>query len=192
MRALRRRLPELARSERGISIPELLVGTMVCLIVAGAAMTVLTTVIRTQPDSTDRSANVQEARTMIERLTRELRQAESVSTATATNLEMITLVDSASCGGAAATTAIVCRVAYACSGSVCTRSERNADGTGTPASAQIVRGLRSPSVFTYTPAAAPTYVGVTLEMADDEGGETITLRDGAAPRNWFDPGGGPA
>jgi hypothetical protein len=29
-------------------------------------------------------------------------------------------------------------------------------------------------------------------MADDDGAETITLRDGAAPRNWFDPGGGPA
>jgi hypothetical protein len=165
---------------------------MVCLIVAGAAMTLLISVVRSQPESTDRSADVQEGRTMIERLTRELRQAESVSTATATNLDMITYVDSASCGGASATPAIRCRVAYSCSVSTCTRTERNADGTGIPSSEQIVRGLRSANVFTYTPASAPTYVGVTLEMTTEEGGETITLSDGAAPRNWFDPGGGPA
>jgi hypothetical protein len=155
-------------------------------------MTVLTTVVRSQPESTDRAADVQAARTMIERLTRELRQAESVSTATPTNLEMITYVASATCGGASATTAIRCRVAYSCSASACTRTERNADGSGTPSSAQIVHGLRSASVFSYTPASVPTYVGVTLEMTTDEGGETITLSDGAAPRNWFNPGGGPA
>lgn len=185
-------LQRLARSESGMSFVELLVAAMVGLIVAGGAMTVLITVIRSQPEATDRAAHVREGRTMIETLTRELRQAESVSTATATNLEMITYVDSASCGGAASETAIVCRVAYSCAGSTCTRTERNADGSGTPAPVQIVRGLRSPNVFSYTPAASPTYVGVTLELDDDDGDESITLRDGAAPRNWFDPGGGPA
>ena len=191
MKAVLHRLGELARSERGIGIPELLVGTMVCLIVAGAGMTVLTTVIRTSPEKTDRSAQVREGRTMIERLTRELRQAEAVSTATATNLDMITYVNSAACGGAAATTAIRCRVSYSCAGSTCNRTERNPDGSGTPASEQIARGLGSASVFSYTPASDPTYVGVTLQMVGEEGEETITLSDGAAPRNWFDPGGGP-
>lgn len=182
--------PTLA-GEGGYSLPELLVAAAIGLIVIGAGMVLLSTVVRSQPQTGERAGQVQQGRTMIERITRELRQAESVATATASNLEMVTYVDSASCGGPSAPAAIVCRVSYDCVGATCSRTERNPDGSGSAAPVQIVAGIRTPSVFGYQPATNPSHVSVTLEFADDDGEETITLSDGAAPRNWFDPGGGP-
>ena len=65
----------------------------------------------------------------------------------------------ATCGGAPPTTAILCRVTYSCGGASCTRTERNPDGSGAPATEAVVRGIQRPAVFTYSPRPrTPTYV----------------------------------
>jgi Tfp pilus assembly protein PilW len=165
-----------------------LVGAMIGLIVISGAMFLLMTMTRAQPKTSERAAQIQDGRTMVERITRELRQAEAVTTATATSIELVTGADPQNCGAAADG---ACRVTYACAAALCSRTIALPDGSGTPRTEQVVEGLRSASVFAYSPATNPSYVTVTLEFADRDGAETVTVSDGVAPRNWFDPGGAP-
>ena len=66
------------RSEAGFSFPELLVGMMIMLLVAAGAMSLVTTLVRSQPKVSERTGQIQQGRTMLERLTRELRQGNAV------------------------------------------------------------------------------------------------------------------
>jgi prepilin-type N-terminal cleavage/methylation domain-containing protein len=183
------RVADRLRSDRGFTIPELLVAALIGLIVAGAAMTLLVTMVRSQPSVSERAAQVQQGRTMLEVLSRELRQGESVLSPTASGLTVLTYVNSAICGGAHASTAILCRVTYACNATSCTRTERNADGSGTASPVQVVREITGPNVFSYQGTAGdPSYVGIRLVFPADDGSEAITLDGGAALRNYFEAG----
>jgi prepilin-type N-terminal cleavage/methylation domain-containing protein len=165
--------------ERGFSLPELLVAVMVATIVAGAGLTVVMLALRAEPKVADRSAQIQEGRVLIERVSRELRQGTDVLSANATGLQVLTHVGSSACGGPAASTAIVCRVTYACVSTSCTRTERNPDGSGSAPAQQVVSGIRGPNVFSYQPGPTdPDYIGITLSFPDENGAETVTLEDG--------------
>ena len=169
----------------GFTLPELLVALLLGLVVIGAGVTVVTASLNNQPRLTSRTDRIQEARTTMERITRELRQGSSVPSATSSQLEIVTYVDSATCGGAHATTAIQCRVTYTCATGTCTRTEAKPDGTSPGSAVQVVSGLASSNVFAYTPPAgsAPGYVNVTLSFPAQGGDDAITLNDGAALRN---------
>lgn len=177
-----------ARSQQGgYTLPELLIGVVVALITAAAALTAVQVAVHAQPQISERAGQIQRGRALMERLIRELRQGEVVANATSSSLEIITHVDSATCGGASAQTAIVCRVIYTCAGTSCSRTERNPDGTGSAPEVQLVSGIQGPNVFTYDPSSAdPSYVGISLAFPGDAGGETVTLSDGAALRNHFE------
>jgi len=178
------RLRALARQDRGFTLVELLVATILGLIVVGGGVTVFTVSMNNQPRISSQSAAIQQARTSMDRLTRELRQGSTVSTATASQLSIVTYVHSATCGGAAASTARTCRVTYTCTAGTCTRTEANPDGSSPGPAVQVVSGLSSTSVFNYLPSStAPTYVGVTLAFPATGGDHAITLSDGAATRN---------
>jgi Tfp pilus assembly protein PilW len=173
------------RAEDGMTLSELLVAAALGLVVIGTAVVVFTAAVRSEPRVSGRANDVQQARTTIERITRELRQGSTVTTATPSQLTMITWVHKASCGGAAAQSSIQCRVSYTCTGSpvVCTRTETQTSGGGTPASAEVARGLSSAAIFTYSPSSAdPEFVGVNMAFPADGGEDSITLADGAAPR----------
>ena len=174
----------LAAQERGFTLVELLVATVLGLIVIGGAVTVFTVSMNNQPRISSQSAAIQQARTAMEQITRELRQGSTVSTATANQLSIVTYVHSATCGGAAASTAISCRVTYTCTAGNCTRVEAKPDGTLPGSPVRVVSGLSSNNVFTYSPSsAAPTYVGVSFWFKATGGRDAITLSDGAATRN---------
>ncbi len=187
---LRKRLAAAVRDERGFTLTELLVALVIALLVAGAGLGLLQIAIRAQPATTDRGAQIQSGRVMIERLSRELRQGESVSSPTASGLQVVTYVDSATCGGAPASLAILCRVTYACGATACTRSEADpAPGSPASAPAQVVRGIAGPAVFSYEylPGdATPAFVGIRLGFAADDGDESVTLEDGVALRNHLE------
>lgn len=186
---LRRAVRRLRCSERGFTLPELLVAAMIALIVAGAGMTLLITMVRSQPKVTERAGQVQQGRTMLEALGRELRQGESVLGPTTSSLAVLTYVNSATCGGASASTSILCRVTYACGSTSCTRTEQNPDGTGGASPEEVVRGITGPSVFSYQGTSGdPSYVGIRLVFPADDGSEAITLDGGAALRNHFETG----
>jgi hypothetical protein len=178
------------REEGGFTMAEMLVSIMITLMAFSSALLVLNIAQRAQPRITDRSEAIQEGRVWIERLTRELRQgATMVGTPTASSISFVTYVQHSACGSSTAGTSIQCRVSYACTAGTCTRSELNTDGTGTGGEDQVVTGLLSSNVFSYSPTAAGAeYVGVTLRFpSTDEAGETedaVTLQDGVSLRNF--------
>jgi type II secretory pathway pseudopilin PulG len=175
-----------ARDQGGFTIPELLVGLTLGLIVIGGAMALLQRAVAQQPVASDRAAQIQQGRTMIERLTRELRQGETISGASATGLTILTYVDLLTCGGAPASSANFCRITYACSGTTCSRTVRNPDGSGSAPATTAVSGLSSPNVFTYSPSSNdPSYVGVRLVYPAADGDDAVTLDDGVTMRNWI-------
>jgi type II secretory pathway pseudopilin PulG len=167
-----------------MTLIELLVATSLGLVVIGAALTMFVSAIHSQPRDTSKVASMQEARTTVDRITRELRQGlEVVPTPTSSQLAVVTYVKQATCGGAAASTSIPCRVTYTCSGTICTRVVAQPSGSAPGPAVQVAHGLASPNVFTYSPNAAdPSYVGVSFAFSNSSG-PPFTLGDGVTLRN---------
>ena len=190
MTRLRRAVLRGLRSEGGFTLAELLVAMMITLIAFAATLVLLQVALKAQPRISERGAAIQQGRAWIERLTRELRQGGTVTGSPGSSqLAFMTYVRHSSCGATATGNSIPCLVTYSCSAGTCSRTERNPNGSGTAPAQQMVTGLQSNSVFTYSPSsAAPQYVGVTLRFpATDNPGETedaITLTDGVALRNF--------
>ena len=172
----------------GFTLIELLLAASISLVVLGVGVGLMTTGLKNQPKVAERAGEIQEARVAMERLTREIRQGDSVVSATSNQFSLITNVNSATCGGATSDEARLCRVTYSCTGEVCTRVEANPDGTGASGPETVVSGISTASVFTYTPSAtAPTYVGVKLLFPSDDGDDSITLTDGVTMRSVSAP-----
>jgi type II secretory pathway pseudopilin PulG len=181
-------VPRLARpavgEEHGYTLIELLVAALLGLAIVGAAVPLFISGIRSEPRVSSRAADVQQARTTMERITREVRQGWSLPTATASELSILTYVKATSCGGESGSTAIACRVTYSCSAGTCTRMVRNPDGSGSAPATPVVTGLADMPVFTYAPdATTPTYVGITLGFPAGDDEDSITLEDGVTLRN---------
>lgn len=178
-----------AASEAGFTLTELLMAIAVSMVVLGGGVAVMTAGARSGPELADRSTDIQTARVAMEQITRELRQGSSVMSAAADQLSLVTLVNSSTCGGAPTTQARTCIVSYACEAGSCTRTETEPDGGGGGSPEPVIKGLVSDAVFSYTPsAAAPTAVGVSLELEAATGSESITLSDSVTLRNAGAPG----
>lgn len=162
---------------------ELLVAMVIGIVVLGAAVFLFTNSTSGGSSLEGRSFQIQQARTAMERIVREVHQGSTVTTATATRLTFLTWVDT-TCAGASSSTAVSCQVTYSCASGACTRTLRNPDGSGSAGSVLVVNGLGSNNVFTYTPSStSPTYVGLSLALAAQAGQDTVTLDDGAALGN---------
>lgn len=191
MRRLRDRLARLTRSESGFTLVELLFASMIGLMVIATGVTVFITAGRSQPGQVQRGVTIQQARNAMERITREIRQGSTVYSSTGTQLALLTMVHSASCGGAQANTAIQCKVTYTCTSGNCTRVEAPPPPATTPiGTTTVIRGLSSSSIFRYTPtcgatstSGAPGYICVNLAFPGDNGDDALTVEDGAAPDN---------
>lgn len=173
----------------GFTLPELLIASAVSLVLLGGALTVMVAGIRSEPRASERSAETQQARVLIDRITRELRQGATVLEATGGHLRLITYVNSETCGGVAATTARSCMVTYDCAAGTCTRVESDAEGTASGPPTVETTGLSADPVFTYLPSAASArYVGITFQFPAADGDDSITLTDGVTLRNPAPPG----
>ena len=187
---LRRALRPLAREQGGWTLIEMLVASAAGLTVIGAATLVFTSAIHSQPRTTSRGADIERARVTMERVTRELRQGWSVPTATSSQLQILTYVKSATCGGVGSSASRVCLVTYTCGSTSCQRVEASPDGTAPGAPKSVVAGITGPDVFSYQypPGSSdPSYVGLTLSVPAGAGEDTITVSDGAALRNPGSP-----
>jgi type II secretory pathway pseudopilin PulG len=182
------RARELGHHQSGFTLIELMMAIFLLMAVLAIALPVVVQSLQTEPRISNRAARISEARVLVERVARELRQGSVVETATTSTISFRTLVRRTVCGGGtlptASTPAILCRVTYTCTGGICMRLEQNSDGTGGGAPARMVEGLLSNAVFTYLPNATdPTYVEVRFEMPADNGNDSITLEDGIDLRN---------
>jgi type IV pilus assembly protein PilW len=167
----------LCREAGGFTLVEVLVAAVLGLIVIGSAVTMFASSIKSQPRAATKGASIQKARTTLERMTQELRQGSTVSFAGASQVTTVTWVNSASCGGAYAANAIQCQVVYSCTGSTCTRTERNSDGTGTGSTEQVVTGLSGPDIFSVSPSCSTSAGGEDSITASDG----VTLRNSTSP-----------
>jgi hypothetical protein len=183
------------RAEDGLTLPELLLATVLGLAVVGAAAMVFTASVTSQPKISERSAEIQQARTMAETLTRELRQGSNVTTSGGGSLAVLTYVPHAVCGTTTPGPAARCKIFYACSAAgTCTRTEcpptYTALGVGCGATKTMVTGLADNGVFAFSPRVpGEAYVTVRLSFPAANGDDAITLQDGVALRN--PPLGGP-
>jgi Tfp pilus assembly protein PilW len=176
------------RGDAGYTLPELLIATAMTLVLLGGALTVMVTGVRSEPRVSERSGEIQQARVLMERVTRELRQGATVLEATTGHLRLITYVNSETCGGVAASTARSCMVTYDCVGGTCTRVESDAEGTASGPPTVETTGLSADPVFSYLPSAASArYVGITFEFPAADGDDAITLSDGVTLRNPAPP-----
>ncbi len=185
MDGARKAVAALRRDERGLTLVELLVAATLGLLVVGAALSMFLGGVRSEPRTAAKVAAIQQARTTLDRITRELRQGIGISgTPTANELSIVTYVKALSCGGAAASTSIPCEVTYTCTTTSCTRVVAQPDGTAPSSPVQVADGLAGSSVFEYAPDATdPGYVGVEFVFATD-GADPVTLGDGVALRNY--------
>lgn len=172
-----------ASGEAGFTLIELLVVASVGLVVFAAALGLIRVATSSEAATRERGGQIQQARTMIEAITREVRQGDGVAIAAPSQLAVVTWVNRASCGGAPAESSIQCRVTYQCSGATCTRAETPPDTAATAPGPQVAEGLASSDVFTYSPTGDPTFVGVELELGETPAEEAVTLEAGIALRN---------
>jgi type II secretory pathway pseudopilin PulG len=190
------------RSEEAFTLAELLITMMLGLIVLAAAVVVFTAGIHVQPRIEQRAIEIQQARTMSERITRELRQGSNASvTGSGTQLMILTYVPvSTPCStpATAGSTVARCRIFYQCTAtgatSSCTRTAcppaMLAIGTGCGTPTTVVSGLSTNQVFSFSPQTpGQAYVGVRLQYPAGNGDDAITIQDGVALRN--PPLGGP-
>lgn len=185
MGALAKAADRLRGDQRGLTLIELLVAAGLGLVVVGGALTMFVSGIHSEPRTASKVTAIQEARVTVDRITRELRQGLETPTTTASKLAIVTYVKAATCGGAAASTSIPCRVTYECSAGACTRVVAKPDGTSPGAAVRVASGLSTASVFSYAPSANdPTYVGVSFSFTTET--DPITLSDGVSLRNYED------
>lgn len=175
------------KREEGFTLVEMLVAMTMGVVVMGGVMILLIGAMRSQPKLEKQGTNIQTARWVLERMTREIRNGITVDKATASSVSFQTYVRHTVCGGttALASTAAPtkCEVTYTCSGETCTRLEA-APGVYTGTATTIFKGLsNASSVFTWSPNSSPTYIGVTLEFPSSEGSGGLTASDGASLRN---------
>jgi prepilin-type N-terminal cleavage/methylation domain-containing protein len=176
------------RAEAGFTLPELLVASTAFLVLLGATIPVMIAGLRSEPRVSERTAEIQQAQALMDRVTRELRQGATVLSATTGHLELITYVASETCGGVAAPTARSCRVTYDCAAGTCTRVEATADGTTAGPARTETSGLSADPVFSYLPSAASArYVGITFEFPAAGDDDSVTLTDGVTLRNPAPP-----
>jgi Tfp pilus assembly protein PilV len=189
-------------AEDGITLVELLLAMVMGIIVLSAAVFVFAAGIQLGPHVQERSLEIQQARTMSERITRELRQGSNASVSLdRSQLMILTYVPrSTTCNTPATTGSSIarCRVFYRCTtagaSSSCTRTEcppaALSVGTGCELPRTVVSGLSTTQVFSFSPQTpGQAYVGVRLEFPAENGDDAITIQDGVALRN--PPLGGP-
>ncbi|HYH54911.1 MAG TPA: hypothetical protein VD761_12360 [Solirubrobacterales bacterium] len=177
------------RDESGLTLVELLVAAAMSVVIVGAAGSMMISAVQSQPKLSKRAQDISSARWVLERMTREIRNGIVVEPgATGAIVSFQAYVRHASCGSATplppASSAIVCKVTYNCSGGTsCTRAEAapGTPATGTPRT--IFNGIASDKVFNFSPSPSEaTFIGVTLRFPNPDAAGFLTVSDGASLR----------
>jgi type II secretory pathway pseudopilin PulG len=189
MGALAQRIRRAGREEGGFTLTELLVSMGIGLAVVASGVLVFTSAIRAEPKITNRSAQIQQARTVAETVTRELRQGSNAASASPSQLQILTFIPKSSCASQTAGISIRCKVFYSCStAGACTRQvcppNTVTPGAGCGSAYTVVEGLSTNQVFAFSPALpGKAFVTIKLAFPAADGDDAITLEDGAALRN---------
>lgn len=169
--------------ETGFTLIELLVAMSLGIILVSAVALFADVGIRSQHSTAKATEALNEQRTGLERMTREIRQATQFELVNSQVVDMNTYVNPSY-----GSTAVLRRVRYDCSrGELCRRSEGPVNGAFTTTDVEIVSVVQNADVFDPQPDINPTYVAVALRVRAEGDGSNpekiITLRDGVTLRN---------
>jgi prepilin-type N-terminal cleavage/methylation domain-containing protein len=181
-------LRRLRGDQGGYTLVEMLMAIFILTLLLGAVVLITSVVQRSEPELNQRAGQLQQARVLMERLGRELRQSYAVREVGPATLTFDTWVSRSSCGGSAPGTtapAIRCAVTYSCTTSTCSRGE-GAAGTTPVANVILAENLDNSTPFSATPVDDPEYIEVTLRLPASDGDDAITLTDGLNLRNEAD------
>jgi type II secretory pathway pseudopilin PulG len=169
--------------QSGVSLIELLVVILLGVIIFGVPGMLWLGQRNTQDTVENRAEATRQAESLLERMTREMRQATS---ATVLNSQVIDLVVPIVPVPAAGNT--LRRVRYDCSqDQECTRDTGTVGGGLTGSPTAVITGVTNTDIFsaTTTPAGAVNYIGVKLDKKLVVHGTTssVELTDGVGLRN---------
>lgn len=173
------------RGERGFTMIELLVATLMMVVISGATVSLFISTLKHQSRITSSAHQVNEARVALRNIIDDVRQGSTISTATASELKLKTYIHATACTGppSVSAAAIQCTVTYKFPKET-SKTTYEATRTIESTTVKVARGLSSNSVFTYTPSATPTaatYIAAKLALPTGSG--ATTLENGAALRN---------
>jgi type II secretory pathway pseudopilin PulG len=185
--------PDRHDNEAGFTLVELLIGIGMALVITMAAVTMFTSILHHQSDSTQAADVIGTARNAAEKLVADIREGEKASVPKAWELNLVTPCSTITNGASGE-----CEIKYRCAKelrkttSSCTREVGGVTKT-------VITGLSSKEIFCVYPtskvgkecstqgSAAPRYVGVNLEFPNSAHAEgpssTTVLEAGAALHN---------
>jgi len=183
-----------------MTLIEMLVASMMSVIIVGASCAMLISAVRDQPALSRKAQNVTTARYQLERMVREIRNGVVVEEASSSALLLRAQVRRVACGGAVQTNPdaerVQCKIAYSCSGSTCTRTEKTLAGIAVGTTTVALSGIGSTDVFCFLPSeedptqCGPTedpedaiYIGLNLQVPNPEGPGLLTISEGATLRS---------
>jgi type II secretory pathway pseudopilin PulG len=177
--------------EAGFTLVELLVGAAMGVVLMGAVVSLVIGAVKYQPRITKKAENVTEARWVLERMTRELRNGERIeASSSSSQIVFISYERHSPCGSTtmlgSETPSVPCKITYSCTAPSCSRTEAPPTGSGAGSTQLLYKGINSNQVFSYPPSGKPveaTYVKVTFRVPDPQGSGSLTISDGASLRN---------
>jgi hypothetical protein len=167
------------RHERGeITLAELLVAAPIALILLTATLMLHLASGREEERTGNRVESLIEQRQGLERMTRELREASSITPTSSGVVDAVAWLRPPGGGES-----VERQLRYDCSRGACERREGPAGGDlGGPV--MVVPDVLNADVFDFQPDLVnPTYVTITLEIAVKGSSNPISLHDGVALRN---------
>jgi len=182
MRIARQLRARLLRDQRGMTLIELLVAMPLALLLLFAALDALDVTAKNQGRITKRSQAATQAKVGLDRMVREVREADSLNLQTSQIIDVVTPVRPAT--GTSTYAGNLRLVRYDCTGGQCIRYEGPKAGPLGATGKVLVTDVRNQDVFTVSPDFVnPTFLGVKLRIAITGQSNTLNLTDGVNLRN---------
>lgn len=172
------------QGDHGYTLVELMVAILMLTTVLAAAVPLLVSSVNNEPRLRDRADKIQQARTLLEQLGRDLRSGYGIDSSGASALSFRTYLHQSTCNGSPSATApaVQCQVTYSCASGICTRQVANVGGSAPGPVRRLASGLSSNSVFSYV-GSPPRFVEARIVFPAKKGDDAVTLSDGFTFRN---------
>lgn len=172
-------LPRRLRSERGVGLIELLTVLPMVAVVLLGIYALYNVGAKSQTETNNRVRSLVQQQSGMERISREMRQATSITPVSSQIIDGVTWVRPA-----AGTASVQRRVRFDCSSGTCNRWEGAPGGALTTGPVPIITGVLNADVFSLEPNSVdPTYVVTRVEVRVTGANNPITLDGGFALRN---------
>lgn len=165
-----------------MTLIELLVAMPLALLLLFAALNALDVTAKSQSTTTKRTQAVDQARVGLDRMVREVREADSLTLVNSQVVQIVTPVRPVT--GPSSYAGNLRLVRYDCTGGKCTRYEGPKTGPVATTGTVLVTDVANADVFTPSPDIVnPTFLGFKLRVSVKGQSNPINVTDGVNLRN---------